>query len=400
MPRRVVIVGAGQAGLVLGHALLEAGYDVMIVTNRSPDDVATGRILSNQCMWHDCIEIERRLGLAFWDDVCPPIPGFDTRIIGSDHRVMHRYTAPLSHYGQSIDQRLKFPSWIRSFTNRGGRLHISEIDHEELQSITSQADLTIIASGKGRGEMKDFFSRDKERSFGDHAERIGASIHVIGRERDHSHEPEWEKWAIIPGIGEFWIIPTLTVHGAGHILCLQGVPGGPLDLWSDANTPDQHVERVLALLRKWLPDEAERCHAVKLVDSKAWLSGGLVSRVSHPVKKLPNGHFVLAIADSFVLNDPISQQGSNNATRAAITYAERIIAHGSAPFDEAWMHETAAAAWNYARWTVRLTEIYLRQPSRFLQALQAPALDPSRARWLADTNNDVEGFVRFLDSDQ
>jgi hypothetical protein len=46
------------------------------------------------------------------------------------------------------------------------------------------------------------------------------------------------------------------------------------------------------------------------------------------------------LADAVCLNDPITGQGSNNASKAAKIYLDAIVAHGDRPFDEAFMQAT------------------------------------------------------------
>lgn len=396
--RNITIVGAGQGGLILGHGLLDRGYNVTIVTKFTPAQIARGRILSNQCMWGDARVIEHEFGLALWDNECPPIPGFDTLFIDSSGKLLHRYPAPLSLPGQSIDQRLKFSEWMRLFESKGGKILYVDVGIDELEEFASQSDLVLVATGKGRGAMQGFFERDDVRSKYRAPMRFGASIHVKNRIPDVTYSPEMELWAVIPDVGEFWVFPTLTVHGRGHVVCLQGVQGGPLDVWAGLDTVDAHCTTMMELLKRWLPEEAERCKNMQPVDPKAWLSGGVTCAVTHPVRRLPSGRHVLAIGDSYVLNDPISQQGTNNATRAAKLYFQRIIAREDGPFDRMWMDETAKQFWDYAQWTVRLTEIYLESPPAFQEKFREAARSPQMARELADSNNSVVGFVKSLDS--
>ena len=41
-----------------------------------------------------------------------------------------------------------------------------------------------------------------------------------------------------------------------------------------------------------------------------------------------------------VVNDPITGQGSNTASKAAKVYMDRILENGNKPFDAAWMQQT------------------------------------------------------------
>jgi 2-polyprenyl-6-methoxyphenol hydroxylase-like FAD-dependent oxidoreductase len=69
--RNITIVGAGQSGLQLGLGLLQNGYRVRIVTNRTGADIAAGKVMSSQFMFNDALQAERDLGLNFWEKDCP-----------------------------------------------------------------------------------------------------------------------------------------------------------------------------------------------------------------------------------------------------------------------------------------------------------------------------------------
>ena len=72
----------------------------------------------------------------------------------------------------------------------------------------------------------------------------------------------------------------------------------------------------------------------------AFLPDVLTPTVRKPIAKLPSGKAVFGMADVVVLNDPITGQGSNNASKCAKIYLDAIIAQGDKPYDEAWMQAT------------------------------------------------------------
>ena len=81
--RKILIVGGGQAGLQLALGLLQSGYEVTVVSNRTPDDIRDGRVMSSQCMFDAALQHERDLGLDFFERrvpahrrhlVCVPAP--------------------------------------------------------------------------------------------------------------------------------------------------------------------------------------------------------------------------------------------------------------------------------------------------------------------------------------
>src|SRR5207244_1851187 len=55
---KFLIVGAGQAGLQLALGLVQDGHDVTVVSNRTPDDIRNGRVMSSQCMFRAALEPE------------------------------------------------------------------------------------------------------------------------------------------------------------------------------------------------------------------------------------------------------------------------------------------------------------------------------------------------------
>ena len=48
--RKITIVGAGQSGLMVGVGLVRKGYDVTIVSDRTPEEIRNGRVTSSQGM--------------------------------------------------------------------------------------------------------------------------------------------------------------------------------------------------------------------------------------------------------------------------------------------------------------------------------------------------------------
>src|ERR1700736_1259377 len=82
--RSIAIVGAGQAGLQLGCGLLDKGFDVLLVQDRSAEEVAKGKVMSSQCMFGAALQNERDLKLNFWDDVCPTVDSINFTVPAPD----------------------------------------------------------------------------------------------------------------------------------------------------------------------------------------------------------------------------------------------------------------------------------------------------------------------------
>jgi hypothetical protein len=180
-------------------------------------------------------------------------------------------------------------------------------------------------------------------------------------------------------------MPALTTSGPCDIMVFEGVPGGPLDCWSDVTTPAAHLARSRELLQRWLPWEAARCERVELTDANGILTGRFAPTVRQPVGRLPSGAAVLGLGDTLVLNDPITGQGSNNACKAADVYLTRILAHGERSFDETWMQGTFDRFWDYAQWVTGWTNaMLLPPPPHVLQILGAATEQPGVASAFAN----------------
>ncbi|MQM37537.1 Styrene monooxygenase StyA [wastewater metagenome] len=392
--RRIMIIGGGQSGLQLGIGLLDNGYGVTIVSNRSGEDIRNGRVTSSQCMFDAALQHERDLGLNFWEEDCPPVEGISFTVPAENGGGKQlEWAGRLDSYAQSVDQRVKMPAWMEEFTRRGGDLRIQDAGVEDLESYARDYDLVIVASGKG--EIGRLFERDAERSTFDKPQRALALTYVHGMTPRPEHSAVC--FNLIPGVGEYFVFPALTLTGPCEIMVFEGVPGGPMDCWGDVDDPRGHLERSLEILDAYLPWEAARCRNVELTDDQGTLAGRFPPTVRHPVARLPSGAAVMGMADTVVLNDPITGQGSNNASKCAAAYLEAILARGDAPYDTDWMQATFEHYWDYARYVVDWTNALLQPPApHMLQLLGAAQENPALARRMANGFNDPRDYFPWF----
>lgn len=383
--RKITIIGAGQAGLQLGIGLLSKGYDVTLVSNRSGEDIARGRVMSSQSMYDMAVGYERALGLAWWDDTCPPIAGVHMRAGNSAGETFVDWRSRMRAPGQSVDQRIKMPAWMREFERRGGTLVIEEADLAALERYAESADLVLVASGKG--EIGQLFERDAERSTFDRPMRTISLTYVHGMKPRSDYSAL--NISINPGIGEYVNFPSLTLSGPCDIINLECIPGGPMDRWNEVSTPAEHLELAVELIREFFPWEAPRCERLSLTDDLGTLVGRIPPTVRKPLGKLPSGRKVLGMADVLVLNDPITGQGSNNASKCAMLYLDAILAHGQRPFDADWMQQTFERYWEYAQWVARFTNTHLLPPpDRVMKVFGACGQNPALAGRVANAFDD------------
>jgi 2-polyprenyl-6-methoxyphenol hydroxylase-like FAD-dependent oxidoreductase len=397
----ILIVGGGQAGLQLALGLLQEDHDVTVVSNRTPEEIRTGRVMSSQCMFDAALQTERDLGLDDWEEECPPVEGISLAVPAPDGgggKVID-WASRLDRPAQSVDQRVKMPGWMERLEREGGRLLIHDVGVEDLGEYTQEHDLVVVAAGKG--EIVRLFERDPERSPYDRPMRALALTYVTGM----TPRPEYSAVAfnLIPTVGEYFVFPALTTTGACEIMVFEGVPGGPMDCWGEVTTPREHLERSKWILETFLPWEAARCGDVELTDDNGILSGRFPPTVRRPVAELPSGRLVLGLADTVMLNDPITGQGSNNAAKMASAYLEAIRRHGDAPYDRAFMEQAFEDFWQaYGQYATAWTNALLSPPpEHVLKLLQAGNDSPELAhRFVNGFDNPVDYFDWFMFPDK
>jgi len=364
--KRIAIIGAGQSGLQLALGLLAAGYEVTLYSDRSADAIRNGRVMSSQCMFDSALDTERELGLNVWEAECPKVEGIGFTIPDPVGGKSVDWAARLDNYAQSVDQRVKVPGWMEAFKKRGGDLRVKSATVDDLEDCARTHDVVVVATGTG--PIGNFFEVNRARSPYDRPQRVLALTYVRGMRPQELFNAV--SFSLIPNVGEYFVFPALTTTGTCDIMVFEGLPGGPMDCWSDVRTPAQHLDRSKWVLDHLLPWEAERCADIELTDDKGTLTGRVTPVVRNPVGTLPSGKQVLGMADAVVLNDPITGQGANNAARSAEIYLESIIERGDRPADPEWMQQVFDRYWTgYGKWATEWTNVMLRPTAQVVRLL-------------------------------
>jgi hypothetical protein len=394
--RKILVVGAGQAGLQIALGLQSQGYDVTVMSNRTADEIRGGRVMSTQCMFDKALQHERDLELNFWENQAPKIRGLGVSVAAPDGGRAVDWLGHLDGFAQSVDQRVKMAGWMETFAQRGGQLVIHGAAVSDLDFFARKYDLVLVAAGKG--ELVSMFERDASRSPYDTPQRALAVSYVNGLGPRPEHpDTEAVRCNLVPGVGEMFVMPCLTTSGRCDILFWEGIPGGPLDAFQGIKDPGEHLATTLELMEKFLPWEYARATKVELTDAGGTLAGRYAPTVRKPVGRLPGGGAVLGVADVVVANDPITAQGSNSAAKCAASYIASIVERGEEPFDEAWMQQTFDRYWTTAQHVTKWTNAMLAPPPEHVLNLIGAAgqLQPVADRF-ANGFNDPTDFENWF----
>ncbi|WP_046470578.1 styrene monooxygenase/indole monooxygenase family protein [Allosalinactinospora lopnorensis] len=340
--RRVLIVGGGQSGLQLALSLLAHDYDVTVMTVHDPDELHMGRAVSVQILYDEPRRAEREYDLGFWDDAAQPITDF--RISASGEMPPFDWTGRLAAPAQSIDERVKMSTWLDLFEHRGGKVIIHGATVSDLDHLAEMFDLTIIAAGhSGLAEM---FSVDSARPLA-RMPPVATAIAYV-EEIDGNPDRDGIGVDLVPGLGHMISWPTYSVNGRCRLVFLTGPADGALADWPKRITPQGHLDRMLDLMREFLPHRYEVYAGAELADDQAVALDQANPLVRHPAARTPSGRLVMGMGDTVVVTSPALQQDANNASKAAEIYLRSILEQEDAPFDEEFMSRTFARYMEYA----------------------------------------------------
>ena len=382
MPHNIAIVGAGQASLQLALGLISKGHRITLVTDRDATSILNGHIMSSQGMFDMALQFERDLGIDFWQNIAPQNKSLTLTIaVPQTTEIGIQWKGLLNKPFQSIDQRIKFSRWLDELAKRGGEIHIESASIDTLENLANSHDLTIVGTGKGK--LSHLFKRDTDISIHLTPPRILSCLYVQGMEPISSNPGV--RPSLIPGIGEYFTMPGLSIHGPCEMMLFEGIPGGPFDCWHNIQSPEQQLEKAIALLKQYIPWEAKRCNQLTLIDNKATLIGSYVPEVRESIHQLKSGKIVFGMADAVVLNDPIAGQGANNASKCAQIYMQSIMENEGNRYNAEWMLNTFEKYWENAQWSTALSNLLLKPPEpHVIQLLATAVRNPLLANMIAN----------------
>ncbi|MEU3305941.1 styrene monooxygenase/indole monooxygenase family protein [Nocardiopsis sp. NPDC006832] len=388
--RKILIVGAGHAGLHLAHGLLTHGYDVTVITGQSSTEIRTGRPSVTQFTFPTALEYERKYELDLWSALSPQIrqqrihlyPGADRSRLSLKGR-----TGKANDYMVAVDRRVKMADWLEFFEDRGGKVVIHGVTVTDLDYFSRMFDLIIVAVG--HGELGQLFDYDESRFSGARPRSIAqAQIYDVWPSAEDDDNVGWACSA--QDAGNTIFIPMLSQEGPCHNLLMVDKRGGPMDAWPDRPGPEEQLRRMKDLLRQYSPEYYERVRDAELVDGgRSTLIEDLTPQVRNPVGTLPSGGKVLGMADVVVTMDPYVGQSWNNSTRCAKAYLEAIMEHGDRRFDEEFLVGAFDRFWEFGlhnqMWSEMNSTVWDQGdlPAHFYELVEAASVHTEVAdRWI------------------
>ena len=369
--RSIGIIGAGQAGLYLGISLLEAGYQVTLFADRTPEATFKSQLKATPLLLPDALKLEQDLGLAFWKDNFLGCNQFISEVATGEQNPALIMSYPLESPWQGIDQRFKFSRWMQEFVRRGGELIIQAMTVADVEECAQHYDLVVVSAG--RGAISNLFERDEEKPTYDKPQRHLATMIVTGLKQSPQDDHTF-KVSNLPDTGEIFRFPFY--HGnktdAG-VIGLEAYPSGVMDRFVKVQSGQELLAIGKQIIQEFLPWDYEKVKDAELADEQAWARGAITPIVRKPVGRLSSGAIVMGIGDTVILNDPIGAQGANSAVKMAHLVAQRIIDRGQENFDESWMQEVFTEFWQYSQYANTYTDCLLKPPAHLQDIFAAMA---------------------------
>lgn len=346
--RKIAIVGSGQAGLLAAHGLLQAGYDVEVYSDRTPDEwLTSARPTGTAVRFTRSLGYEHALGLDRWHADAPKMDGLKVTICSNPARPFLTMLGRFSASPLAIDVRLQSASWMLEFVRAGGRLIIEKLSPVRIDEVARHNDLTIVATGKDGGAM---FARDAERSPSAVPLRHLAMVNCDGPAMRFEDVPfAAAKFTVFEKLGEcYWTPYFHKDRRAVWNLVFEARPGTPYDRFGDARSAADVLRIAKQVIREMMPWDADWIEPARVSDDNSWLVGAITPTVRDPVGVVSSGRPVVPLGDAYIAFDPLGAQGANMGNRLAQTLVEAIVARGTQPFDPDWIRTTYDGF--FARW--------------------------------------------------
>ncbi|MFC7340321.1 styrene monooxygenase/indole monooxygenase family protein [Saccharopolyspora griseoalba] len=370
------IIGAGVAGLHLGLLLRRNDIPTTLYSDRTPEQLGSGRLPAAVAHHNTTVTRERALGVEHWS---AQDYGYAVHHHYVGGPLQARFTGGLGAPSRAVDYRLYLPRLLQDFTAAGGELRIRSIGPGELDELAARHDLVVAATG--RGGLGGLFEPIAEKSpYTSPQRKLCAGLYTGVAPA----EPKGVTLSIAPGDGELIEIPMYSFAGHVTALFFEAVPGGAFEALAQADhdaDPRGFRTQVLHLLREHHPSVYERVDPATfgLTDPLDLVQGAITPRISADHITLESGRPIVAVGDVHALVDPVVGQGANCASYSAWQLGRTIL--DDPHFDEHFCDKVAQRRRRRVQATTDWTNLMLAvpPPPHLLELITAMSRDPAVA---------------------
>lgn len=370
MDTSIGIVGAGIAGLHLALYLQQHGIEATVLTDRSPEQYPSTRLMNTVAHHSVTIAREAELGVNHWDDPAVVYHHHDHFFNFPDGGLLFR--GAFRNPSRAVDYRIYLPALMQDFEARGGRIEYASVQDDDVPALVSRFDLLVVSSGKGAlGRM--FAHRPELSPYSQPQRLLCVGLYDgVDHGSPDGPDPRGVTLSVSPGHGEMIVIPTLSFGGMKTALLMENVPGGDMaDLVSlsyDAD-PAAFRQTILDKLEKHHPHTYDRIdtHRFGLAQPLDLLQGAIVPTVRQSAVAFDGDRLAIALGDVHSVVDPLMGQGANMASYAAFELGRAIV--DAVAFDSRFVEEVDRARENRVLAASRWTNMMLRPPSEVLGRL-------------------------------
>jgi hypothetical protein len=364
MDGKIGIVGAGIGGLHLALYLQRHGIEATVLTDRSPEQYASTRLMNTVAHHSVTLARESELGVNHWDNPAVIYHHHDHYFNFPGNGLLFR--GAFRNPSRAVDYRIYLPALMKDFADRGGSIEYASIQDDDIPALVSRFDLLVVSTGKGAlGRMFPFRPELSPYSQPQRLLCVGLYDGVDHGSPDGG-DPRGVTLSVSPGHGEMIVIPTLSFGGMKTALLIECIPDGDMaDLISlsyDAD-PAAFRQTILGKLEKHHPYTYNRIdtHRFGLAQPLDLLQGALVPTVRQSSVAFDGDKYAIALGDVHSVVDPLMGQGANIASYAAFELGKAIVE--AVAFDTRFIEEVDRARENRVLAASRWTNMMLRPPS-------------------------------------
>ncbi|MGX1102998.1 MULTISPECIES: styrene monooxygenase subunit StyA [Bradyrhizobium] len=370
MNKSIGIVGAGIGGLHLALYLQQHGIQATVLTDRTPEQYASARLMNTVAHHSVTIARENELGVNHWDDAATIYHHHDHFFNFPGNGLLFR--GAFKKPSRAVDYRMYLPTLMKDFEHRGGSIEYASIQDDDIPALVSRFDLLVVSTGKGAlGRM--FAHRPELSPYSQPQRLLCVGLYDgIDHGSPGGDDPRGVTLSVSPGHGEMIVIPTLSFSGMKTALLMENIPGGDMaDLVSlnyDAD-PAAFRQTILDKLEKHHPHTYNRIdtHRFGLAQPLDLLQGAVVPTVRQSSVAFDGEKFAVALGDVHSVVDPLMGQGANIASYAAFELGKAIVE--TVAFDARFVEEVDRARENRVFAAARWTNLMLRPPSEAMGRL-------------------------------